>query len=88
MELGLPDPRDIPILTDAVKQDAKANITVNSEALRAAVLAETLELTHSLLQQAAKDIEACLIERVLERLRSQLPELLERIVREHTAPHG
>jgi Zn-dependent M32 family carboxypeptidase len=44
-----------------------------------------LELADSLLHQAAKDIEATLFERVLDRLRAQLPELVDRILREHAA---
>jgi len=60
-------------------------LSVDGKAVHAAMLTETLELAESLLHQAVKDIEATLFERVLDRLRSQLPELVDRILREHAA---
>ncbi len=86
-----PDPRDIPILTDAVDGtrlgrpvpgDAAAD---REQAAHAAIVTETLELADSLLHQAARDIEAILFERVFDRLRAQLPELVDRVLREHAA---
>ena len=79
------DPRDIPILTDAVKEVEPASLSVEAKAVHAAILTETLELDDSLLHQAVKDIEATLFERVLDRLRARLPELVDRILREHAA---
>jgi hypothetical protein len=79
------DPRDIPVLTDAVKESVDASLCFDAKAVHAAILTETLELADSLLHQAAKDIEATLFERVFDRLRSQLPELVDRILREHAA---
>jgi len=76
------DPRDIPILREAVKESA-ASMSFDAKAAHAAILTETLELADSLLHQAAKDIEATLFERVFDRLRAQLPELVDRILREH-----
>jgi hypothetical protein len=38
-----------------------------------------------LLHQATKDIEAILFERVLDQLRAQLPELIDRVLSEHAA---
>jgi Zn-dependent M32 family carboxypeptidase len=84
MQSGPHDPRDIPILTDAVKETAPAS-SIDAMAVHAAILTETLALADSLLHQAAKDIEATLFERVLDRLRAQLPELVDRILREHAA---
>jgi hypothetical protein len=37
------------------------------------------------LHQAAKDIEATLFERVFDQLRAQLPELVDRVLRQHAA---
>jgi len=74
------DPRDIPILTDAVKEVEPASLSVEAKAVHAAILTETLELADSLLHQAVKDIEATLFERVLDRLRARLPELVDRIL--------
>ena len=79
------DPRDIPILTDAAVKHVEMSLSIDAKAVHAAILTETLELADSLLHQAAKDIEATLFERVLDRLRAQLPELVDRILREHAA---
>jgi hypothetical protein len=84
MQPGPHDPRDIPILTDAVKENAPS-LSLEAKAVHGAILSETLELADSLLHQAVKDIEATLFERVLDRLRAQLPELVDRILREHAA---
>ena len=80
------DPRDIPLLTERIKENAGAALPFDAKAVHAAILSETLELADSLLHQAAKDIEATLFERVFDRLRAQLPELVDRVLREHTAP--
>jgi Zn-dependent M32 family carboxypeptidase len=79
------DPRDIPILTETIKEGPEASLPFDSTAMHAAILSETLELADSLLHQAAKDIEATLFERVFDRLRAQLPELVDRVLREHAA---
>ena len=79
------DPRDIPILTEAVKDSAPSSLSLEAKAVHAAILSETLELADSLLHQAAKDIEATLFERVFDRLRAQLPELVDRALKEHAA---
>jgi Zn-dependent M32 family carboxypeptidase len=84
MEPGQHDPRDIPILTETAKPGVPA-LSADAKAVHAAILTETLELAGSLLHQAAKDIEATLFERVFDRLRAQLPELVDRILREHSA---
>ena len=82
------DPRDIPILTDSVQESGPALLTVDAKAAHAAILTETLKLADSLLHQAAKDIEAAIFERVFDRLRAELPELVDRILREHAAPQA
>jgi Zn-dependent M32 family carboxypeptidase len=84
MEPNQHDPRDIPILTETAQPSAPA-LSADAKAVHAAILTETLELADSLLHQAAKDIEATLFERVFDRLRAQLPELVDRILREHAA---
>ena len=75
------DPRDIPILTDMVEEDP-APALIDIKALQSSVVAETLKLADSLLHQAARDIEATLFEHVFDRLRAELPELVDRIIRE------
>jgi Zn-dependent M32 family carboxypeptidase len=79
------DPRDIPILTETIRENVEASLPFDAKAVHAAILSETLELADSLLHQAAKDIEATLFERVFDRLRAQLPELVDRVLREHAA---
>lgn len=97
MNSGPHDPRDIPILTDAIddaeggdeSSEAEAEADARSAALRAlqsAIIAETLKLADSLLHQAAKDIEATLFENVYDRLRAELPELVNRILRDQMPP--
>lgn len=79
------DPRDIPILTDEVEKSGLISGYFDAKAVHAAVVSETTELADSLLHQAAKDIEAILFERVFDQLRAQLPELVDRVLREHAA---
>jgi Zn-dependent M32 family carboxypeptidase len=81
MTPGPHDPRDIPILTESPGAGTKPEFDFN--AAHAAILTETLELADSLLRQAARDIEATLFERVFDRLRNALPELVDRVLREH-----
>jgi Zn-dependent M32 family carboxypeptidase len=84
------DPRDIPILTEEAEDtEAEADLTpLDIKAVHAALVTETLNLADSLLHRAAKDIEAALFERVFDQLRAQLPELVDRVLREHTAAGG
>jgi hypothetical protein len=79
---GTYDPRDIPILTDAVAENDREFALFDAKAVHAAVVLETQKLAASLLHQAAKDIEATLFERVFDELRAQLPELVDRVLRE------
>lgn len=85
MNSGPHDPRDIPTLTDAVDDGCGA---AAAKALQAWIVAETLNLADSLLHQAAKDIEATLFEHVYDRLRAELPELVNRILRDHARADG
>jgi Zn-dependent M32 family carboxypeptidase len=85
METEAHDPREIPILTESVGESVPVGLSLDAKAVHAAILSETLNLADSLLHQAVKDIEATLFERVLDRLRAQLPELVDRILREHAA---
>jgi hypothetical protein len=86
------DPRDIPILTDAVEKDGQAYVLLDTKSVHASLVTETLKIADSLLHQAAKDIEAILFERVLDQLRAQLPEMVDRVLKEqaNAAPvnHG
>ena len=79
------DPRDIPILTETIGKAPEDSLSVDFNAVHAAILTETLKLAESLLRQAARDIEATLFERVFDRLRTELPELVDRVLHEHAA---
>jgi Zn-dependent M32 family carboxypeptidase len=76
------DPRDIPVLTEAIDQAKTLAFSINAKDVAAAIMTETLKLADSLLHQAAKDIEATLFEHVFDRLRAELPELVDRILTE------
>jgi Zn-dependent M32 family carboxypeptidase len=76
------DPRDIPILTEAVEKDMSGPALYDTKTVHAAVVTETLNLADSLLHQVAKDIEAALFERVFDELKAKLPELVDRVLRE------
>lgn len=76
------DPRDIPILTEEIDAEDDLTVSVNTRDTTSAILSEAIKLADSLLHQAAKDIEATLFERVLDRLRAELPELVNRILAE------
>ena len=90
-----PDPRDIPVLTEVVDQAGDAAARIDVKALQSALTSEPLKLADSLLHQAVKNIEATLFEQVFDRLRAELPELIDRLVREQAvggaaraAPHA
>jgi hypothetical protein len=76
------DPRDIPILTEAVEREVGGAALYDTKTVHAAVVTETLNLADSLLHQVAKDIEAALFERVFDELKAKLPELVDRVLRE------
>ena len=85
MDIETHDPRDIPVLTDAIEKDGHAFALLDTKSVHASIVTESLKLAESLLHQATKDIEAILFERVLDQLRAQLPEIVDRVLREHSA---
>jgi len=84
MNGDLDDTGEIPILTEAVG-DGETPPPSALRAAQSAIVAELLKLADSLLHQAAKDIEATLFENVYDRLRAQLPEIVDRVLRERLA---
>lgn len=56
------------------------------EALQADLVGRALNLTDELLHSAAREMEGVLFERVLDRLRSALPEIIAAALREHLSP--
>jgi hypothetical protein len=55
-------------------------------ALQSLLVSRTLDLTDELLHSAAREIEAVMFERVIDRLRASLPELVAAALREQLAP--
>ena len=76
------DPRDIPVLTDEIDSGRETAAPFDLQAAQSAIVAEILRTADALLHQAAKDMEATLFERVFDRLREQLPDLVDRILKE------
>ncbi|MGC1387751.1 MAG: hypothetical protein WA807_07065 [Steroidobacteraceae bacterium] len=82
------DPREIPILTETIEAGAEGAARPDLDAAHAAVLAEALEMADSLLRQAARDVDTGGFESLFERLRTELPALVGRVMREHSAAAG
>jgi len=55
-------------------------------ALQADLVGRALNLTDELLHSAAREMEGVLFERVLDRLRAALPEIVSAALREHLSP--
>lgn len=79
------DPREIPILTKTIEAGAEAAAPIDFEAAHAAILAEALKLVDSLLRQAAREIDTRRFESLFDRLRTELPALVDRVMREQCA---
>lgn len=54
--------------------------------LQADVVGRTLKVTDELLQSASREMEGLLFERVLDRLRASLPEIVDQALQEHLNP--
>jgi hypothetical protein len=90
-------PDDIPVLTELVgrREPAARSRVVHLErramlvpeatqaALQAEVVERALDLTNELLHNAAREIEAVMFERVLDRLHAALPDLVATAIRDH-----
>ena len=72
----------IPTLTDVVELGAPALSAEERAALQADISARVLRVAEELLHEASQEIEATLLERVCDRLRARLPELIEAALRE------
>jgi len=84
-----PDP--IPVLTDVITDDEKTGAATAQPLFDENRLAElqtelasrSFELTDQLLHSAFQEMEASLFEQVSNRLRNELPELIDQILREY-----
>ena len=75
----LPESEDAAFETGVLSPDDIA-------ALQATLVSRMTDLTDELLHAASRDIEAVLFERVVDRLRAALPELVAAALREQLAP--
>ncbi len=76
-------PRDIPVLQDA-EEPPPPRITEDQLAsVQAELTSLTRDLADRLLDHAMRDMEAALVEQVSNRLREELPALIERVLREN-----
>lgn len=85
---------EIPVLTDVIEEESTAEpaIEVNPSAneeliaeLQTKLSVGAFTLTEQLLHSAISEMEATLFEQVLNRLRQELPELVDSVLREHLA---
>ena len=85
---------DIPVLTDMIdagKTGSEEVLPETASALSESQMTElqtelasrSFDLTDQLLHSAFQEMEAALFEQVSNRLRKELPELIDRILRDH-----
>ncbi len=79
-----PQPDQVPAPEESFASDLLTEADI--AALQAALVSRMMALNDELLHAAARDIEAILLERVIDRLRATLPELVADAVREQLAP--
>jgi len=92
---------EIPVLTDVVEDELDSEANTDEPATdtlfdREMLIAElqtklsvgAFTLTEQLLHSAISEMEATLFEQVLNRLRQELPELVDTVLREHLAPES
>jgi hypothetical protein len=89
------DPTRIPVLTDAVLRaqrpsaDAASPLSESELAeLQTRIAAGSFALVEQLLHKAFKEMEATLFDEVITRLRQELPDLIDQVLREHFDRHG
>jgi len=87
LENPLPrDPGDLPTLMDAESPPVPRITAEEIDAVQAELTAMTRDLADRLLDHAMRDMEAALVEQVSNRLREELPALIEKVLREHLEP--
>jgi hypothetical protein len=81
-------PDTIPVLTDVVEDDLDAGAPIDRtrlflDELEAHLAIAIHEHADELVHNACREMEALLLEQVSDRLRSELPTLISRIIEEH-----
>ena len=83
---------DTPVLTDIVEDSSSADVPADEDPSAGETLIAELQtklsvgaftLTEQLLHSAISEMEATLFEQMLNRLRQELPELIDSVLREH-----
>ncbi|HEY4645344.1 MAG TPA: hypothetical protein VIH25_03590 [Steroidobacteraceae bacterium] len=75
----------IPTLTDVVDLEPTALSPEERAAVQAEVTAQVLKLADQLLHEASREVETALFERVRDRLRARLPEIIDVALRERVS---
>ena len=70
------------------QDDVGLHSTEELAALQADLVGRALNLTDELLHNAAREMEGVMFERVLDRLRAALPEIVEGVLRDHLGPRN
>lgn len=80
------DESDLPVLTDTATDSGPGLTDKQLALIQAELTSLTRELTDSLLSGAMRDMEATLFEKVSNRLRDELPTLIERVLKDNLKP--
>jgi hypothetical protein len=72
---------DVPVLTEVVTPGNAPPPEATIAAIQAELSARTLKLAEELLHSAARDMEAVLLERVRDQLKSALPGIIDETLR-------
>jgi hypothetical protein len=80
------DDIELPILTAPASESATGLTDKQLAVIQAELTSLTRELTDGLLDSAMRDMEAALFETVSNRLRDELPTLIERVLRDNLKP--
>ena len=77
---------DIPVLTEVVEEAVLVDNSYSGEdlaGLEDEISRGSLRLAEQLLHEVAREMEVVLFDRVLSRMKEELPTLVEKILREH-----
>jgi uncharacterized protein (DUF2267 family) len=73
----------VPLLTEVEPSSGRTVSEEQMASVQAELTSLTRDLTERLLHAALRDMEATLFDQVANRLREELPELIDRVLREH-----
>jgi hypothetical protein len=86
VELHTLEPLEAPDTSESGSRRLGIHTSAELSALQADLVGRALNLTDELLHGAAREMEGVLFERVLDRLRAALPDLVAAALREHLEP--